>query len=114
MTKKELALEVIRRLKAEYPDSECSLDYDDAWKLLVSVRLAAQCTDARVNVVVKGLYEKYPDIASLAAAYPEEIEKIIRPCGLGKSKARDICACMRMLHEQYNDCLLYTSPSPRD
>ena len=64
MTKKELALEVIRRLKAEYPDSECSLDYDDAWKLLVSVRLAAQCTDARVNVVVKGLYEKYPDIAS--------------------------------------------------
>ena len=88
MTKKELVLEVIRRLKAEYPDSECSLDYDDAWKLLVSVRLAAQCTDARVNVVVKGLYEKYPDIASLAAASPEEIEKIIRPCGLGKSKAR--------------------------
>ena len=86
MTKKELALEVIRRLKAEYPDSECSLDYDDAWKLLVSVRLAAQCTDARVNVVVKGLYEKYPDIASLAAASPEEIEKIIRPCGLGKGK----------------------------
>lgn len=53
--------------------------------------------------MVKGLYEKYPDIASLAAASPEEIEKIIRPCGLGKSKARDICACMRMLHEQYND-----------
>ena len=101
MTKKELALEVIRRLKAEYPDSECSLDYDDAWKLLVSVRLAAQCTDARVNVVVKGLYEKYPDIASLAAASPEEIEKIIRPCGLGKSKARDISACMKILWEQY-------------
>ena len=95
MTKKELVLEVIRRLKAEYPDSECSLDYDDAWKLLVSVRLAAQCTDARVNVVVKGLYEKYPDIASLAAASPEEIEKIIRPCGLGKSKARDICAAWK-------------------
>ena len=96
MTKKELALEVIRRLKVEYPDSECSLDYDDAWKLLVSVRLAAQCTDARVNVVVKGLYEKYPDIASLAAASPEEIEKIIRPCGLGKSKARiyvHVCVC---------------------
>mgnify|MGYP000836391696 CR=1 FL=1 len=101
MTKKELVLEVIRRLKAEYPDSECSLDYDDAWKLLVSVRLAAQCTDARVNVVVKGLYEKYPDIASLAAASPEEIEKIIRPCGLGKSKARDISACMRMLRDVY-------------
>ena len=95
MTKKELALEVIRRLKAEYPDSECSLDYDDAWKLLVSVRLAAQCTDARVNVVVKGLYEKYPDIASLAAASPEEIEKIIRPCGLGKRQGIyvHVCAC---------------------
>ena len=53
--------------------------------------------------MVKGLYEKYPDIASLAAASPEEIEKIISPCGLGKSKARDICACMCMLHEQYND-----------
>ena len=102
MTKKELVLEVIRRLKAEYPDSECSLDYDDAWKLLVSVRLAAQCTDARVNVVVKGLYEKYPDIASLAAASPEEIEKIIRPCGLGKSKARDISACMKMLRDEYD------------
>lgn len=96
MTKKELALEVIRRLKVEYPDSECSLDYDDAWKLLVSVRLAAQCTDARVNVVVKGLYEKYPDIASLAAASPEEIEKIIRPCGLGKARQGiyvHVCVC---------------------
>ena len=107
MTKKELALEVIRRLKAEYPDSECSLDYDDAWKLLVSVRLAAQCTDARVNVVVKGLYEKYPDIASLAAASPEEIEKIIRPCGLGKSKARDISKCMKVLRDEY-DCNIPT------
>ena len=103
MTKKELALEVIRRLKAEYPDSECSLDYDDAWKLLVSVRLAAQCTDARVNVVVKGLFAKYPDIAALAKADPLDVEAIVRPCGLGKSKAKDICACMKMLHENYND-----------
>ena len=60
MTKKELALEVIERLKKEYPDAGCTLDYDEAWKLLVSVRLAAQCTDARVNVVVKDLYDKYP------------------------------------------------------
>ena len=87
MTKKELALEVIRRLKEEYPDAGCTLDYDQAWKLLVSVRLAAQCTDARVNVVVEDLYEKYPDVAALAAAEPEEIEAIVRPCGLGKSKA---------------------------
>ena len=103
MTKQDLALEVIRRLKKEYPDADCTLDYDDAWKLLVSVRLAAQCTDARVNVVVQDLYARYPDVAALAEATPEEIEEIVRPCGLGKSKARDINACMKILHEQYND-----------
>lgn len=103
MTKEELTLEVIRRLKSAYPLAECTLDYDQAWKLLVSVRLAAQCTDARVNVVVEGLYEKYPDVASLAAADVADIEEIVRPCGLGKSKARDISACMKILHEQYHD-----------
>ena len=70
MTKEELALEVIDRLKKEYPLADCTLDYDEAWKLLVSVRLAAQCTDARVNVVVQDLYARYPDIAALAAATP--------------------------------------------
>ena len=59
MDKQELALVVIDRLKKEYPDADCTLDYDDAWKLLVSVRLAAQCTDARVNVVVQDLYKKF-------------------------------------------------------
>ena len=103
MTKEELTLEVIRRLKVADPLAECTLDYDQAWKLLVSVRLAAQCTDARVNVVVEGLYEKYPDVASLAAADVTDIEEIVRPCGLGKSKARDISACMKILHEQYHD-----------
>lgn len=66
--KKELALEVIERLKAEYPDAACTLDYADAWQLLVSVRLAAQCTDARVNVVVEDLFAQYPGVAALAAA----------------------------------------------
>jgi len=103
MTKKQLALEVIERLKNEYPDAGCTLDYDDAWKLLVSVRLAAQCTDARVNVVVEGLYEKYPSVEALAEADTDDIEKIVRPCGLGKSKARDISACMKILHEKYDD-----------
>ena len=102
MTKKQRALEVIERLKKEYPDADCTLDYDQAWKLLVSVRLAAQCTDARVNVVVETLYDKYPTIKALAQASPEEIEEIVRPCGLGKSKARDISACMKILDEQYN------------
>ena len=100
-SKRALALEIIERLKKEYPDAGCTLDYDDAWKLLVSVRLAAQCTDARVNVVVEKLYEKFPDVDALAAADPDEIEEIVRPCGLGRSKARDISACMRMLKEEY-------------
>jgi endonuclease-3 len=100
--KKALALEIIERLKKEYPDSDCTLDYNEAWKLLVSVRLAAQCTDARVNVVVQGLYEKYPTIEALADAEVEDIERIVRPCGLGNSKARDISACMKMLRDVYN------------
>ena len=102
MTKKQRALEVIERLKKRYPDADCTLDYDQAWKLLVSVRLAAQCTDARVNVVVETLYDKYPTVKALAQASPEEIEEIVRPCGLGKSKARDISACMKILDEQYD------------
>ena len=101
MRKKELAKEVIERLKKEYPDAGCSLEYDQAWKLLVSVRLAAQCIDARVNIVVEKLYEKFPDVKALAEAPVEEIEEIVRPCGLGKSKARDISACMKILWEQY-------------
>lgn len=102
MTKEELTLEVIARLKKEYPLAVCTLDYNDAWKLLVSVRLAAQCTDARVNVVVKDLYAKFPDVDALANAPVEEIEAIVKPCGLGGSKARDISACMKMLRDQFD------------
>ena len=101
MTKKQRTLEVIERLRKEYPDADCTLDYDQAWKLLVSVRLAAQCTDARVNVVVEGLFAKYPTVEALAEADVNNIEEIVRPCGLGKSKARDISACMKMLRDEY-------------
>ena len=73
MTKQELAKICIERLKAEYPASDCTLDYDHAWQLLVSVRLAAQCTDARVNVVVQDLFAKYPGVKELASASPEAI-----------------------------------------
>ena len=103
MTKKQLATEVVERLKKEYPDAGCTLEYEDAWKLLISVRLAAQCTDARVNQIVPSLYEKFPDINALADAPVGEIEAIVRPCGLGNSKARDIKACMEMLRDRY-DC----------
>lgn len=99
--KQKLALEIIERLKKAYPDSGCSLTYDQAWKLLVSVRLAAQCTDARVNVVVEKLYEKFPTMKALAYASADEVEEIVRPCGLGRSKARDIVACMKELVEKY-------------
>ena len=99
--RKKLALEIIDRLKKEYPEAGCTLDYNEAWKLLVSVRLAAQCTDARVNVVVEKLYEKFPDVESLAQADPDAIETIVKPCGLGHSKARDISACMKILWDQY-------------
>lgn len=101
-TKKQRALDIIELLRQEYPDAGCTLDYDDAWKLLVSVRLAAQCTDARVNVVVESLYEKYPSMETLAGALVSDIEEIVKPCGLGHSKARDISACMKMLIEQYD------------
>lgn len=101
MRKKERTLEIIKRLKEEYPMASCTLDYDQAWKLLVSVRLAAQCTDARVNVVVEELYKEYPDVNALAEAPVEEIERLVKPCGLGHSKARDISACMKILRDTY-------------
>lgn len=102
MTKEELALAVIDRLRKEYPDADCTLDYDQAWKLLVSVRLAAQCTDERVNRIVPELFEKYPGVEALADAEVSDIERIVRPCGLGNSKARDISACMKMLRDEFN------------
>ena len=102
MTKKQRAEEIIRLLEQEYPLADCTLDYDEAWKLLVSVRLAAQCTDARVNVVVRELYARYPSPQALADATPEAIEEIVKPCGLGRSKARDIHKCMTLLVQEYD------------
>ena len=97
MKKKDLVLTVIDRLKKEYPDSGCSLEYTEPYKLLISVRLAAQCTDERVNRIVPLLYERFPTMEAIALADVSEIESIVRPCGLGASKARDISACMRTL-----------------
>mgnify|MGYP000069693522 CR=1 FL=1 len=103
MTKQELAAICIARLKAEYPDSDCTLDYDHAWQLLVSVRLAAQCTDARVNVVVQELFAKYPGVKELAAADPADIEATLSPAGWATARHGIFQACMRMLHDRY-DC----------
>ena len=99
--KKELALQVIDRLKTEYPDAACTLDYDHAWQLLVSVRLAAQCTDARVNQVTPALFAAYPTLEAMANADISQVEELVRSCGFYHSKARDIVACANVLLEKY-------------
>ena len=101
MQKKELALQVIERLKNDDPFCGCAKENEDPLFLLFSGSLAAQCTDERVNVVVQDLYREFPDVDALADADVEEIERIVKPCGLGHSKARDISACMKMLKEKY-------------
>ena len=101
MTKEKLALEIIRRLKEEYPDVGCTLDYDEAWKLLVSVRLAAQCTDERVNQVTPALFARFPTLESLAEADVSEVETYIHSTGFFRAKARDIVAASRMMVEEF-------------
>ena len=97
MRTKQDTREIVELFKKEYPLAECSLTYEDAWQLLVSVRLSAQCTDARVNIVTKDLFAQYPTLETLAAAGPQAIEAIIKPCGLGHSKARDLDGMANML-----------------
>ena len=101
MTTQELAYEVISRLKKEYPDADCTLDYDDAWKLLVSVRLAAQCTDARVNTVTPVLFGKWPGPAELAKATQEEVEAVVRSTGFYRNKAKNIRALCAELEKNH-------------
>ena len=102
MTKKQLALEIINRLKKEYPDASCTLDYKDAWKLLISVRLAAQCTDERVNKIVPDLYKKYPTIDAIAEAPVEEIEKIVKEIveETGATTIKDMGKVMKIAKER--------------
>ena len=90
MTKKERALEAVRRLTEKYPDAVCSLEYEKPYELLISTRLSAQCTDARVNIVTKDLFAKFPSLESFANADVTEIEEIVKPCGLYKTKAKSI------------------------
>ncbi len=95
--KKRLSL-IVERLKGVYPDAECALHYDgDPWKLLVMGRLSAQCTDARVNIVCEELFEKFPDVYAMANGDINEIERIVKPCGLYRMKADNIREASRML-----------------
>ncbi|MGN0606885.1 MAG: endonuclease III [Oscillospiraceae bacterium] len=102
MTKKERALLVCDTLDEIYPDAECSLTYDEPYQLLFAVRLSAQCTDARVNIVTKELFKKYPDLQSFADADISELENIIRPCGFFRAKAKSIKETAAMLIERFN------------
>ena len=93
--------EIVSRLEAEYPLAECTLDYKKDYELLFSVRLAAQCTDARVNMVTPALFERFPTLQSFAEASEAEVGEYVRSCGFYNSKARDIVAAAKMLIADY-------------
>ncbi len=98
--------EIAKRLEAVYPSAECALKYEgDPWKLLIMGRLSAQCTDARVNIVCKDLFEKLPTLEAVADADVSTIAEIIKPCGLFNTKARNIKVACRMLADEYNGIL---------
>ena len=118
ITKKQVAemarmAEIVERLKSVYPDAVCALEWGgqyggerdfllrESWKLLVMGRLSAQCTDARVNIVCRELFEKFPTVEAMADGDIEEIEAIVRPCGLYRTKARNIKDACRILVEDY-------------
>ena len=101
MNKKELAAQTVAELKQIYPDAICSLTYKNPIQLLIAVRLSAQCTDARVNLVTPVLFEKYPTLESLCDASAEDIGEIIKPCGLFNTKARDIKNLALMIRDEY-------------
>lgn len=103
---KERAAAIVARLKERYPSAECALQYEgEPWRLLVMGRLSAQCTDARVNIVCRELFRRYPDAKSLGDAPISDIEDIIRPCGLFRTKAADIKAACAMLERDYGGTL---------
>ena len=98
--------EISRRLEERYPNAECALEYDgDAWKLLVMGRLSAQCTDARVNIVCKELFAKYANFEQMADAELAEIEEIVKPCGLYKTKAKNLLDASVMLRDEWGGVL---------
>ena len=92
---------IVSALAEEYPLADCTLDYKEAWQLLVQVRLAAQCTDERVNMISPALFARFPDPETMAAAEPEDVEPYIRSCGFFHGKARDIVGAARMLTEDF-------------
>lgn len=101
MDKKIRVLKAVEGLESLYPTAICSLNYTDAFQLLIATRLSAQCTDARVNMVTPALFEKYPDADSMAKAPVEDIENLIKTCGLYKTKARDLVGIAKMIVTEF-------------
>lgn len=101
MTKKQLALQAVEALKHEYPDAICSLDYSDPLQLLISVRLSAQCTDARVNLVTPALFSRFPTLEAFCEGSEEEIGELIHSCGFWRAKAKDILGACRMIKDEF-------------
>ena len=101
MTKKEKVVKAVAALEKLYPDAICSLNYSDAFQLLVATRLSAQCTDARVNMVTPALFNKYPDAVSMAMAPVESVEELIKTCGLYKTKAKDLVGIGQMIVSEF-------------
>ncbi len=101
MRTQEQVNEIVRLLMAEYPLADCTLDWNKAYELLFSVRLAAQCTDERVNKITPALFERFPTLEAFAEADVAEVEEYVRSCGFYHSKARDIVACANVLLEKY-------------
>lgn len=100
--RKAQARKVVRRLAADYPDAECALKHETPYQLLVATILSAQCTDARVNIVTKPLFEKYPTAADLASLPLAKIEKLVQSTGFFRNKAKNIKACSQQLVEKYD------------
>lgn len=102
MKKTEIAASAVEALKKEYPEALCSLDYKDPFELLVATRLAAQCTDARVNMVTPALFEKYPDVYSMAQANEEDVGRLIHSCGFYRTKAVDLIEMSKSIIIDFN------------
>ena len=99
---KEVTKEIVEKLSIEYPEAECSLDHEVIWQLMISTILAAQCTDARVNIVTKDLFQKYTSVEAFATADQMELEQDIRSTGFYRNKAKNIIKCCQTLLKDFN------------
>lgn len=102
MKRTEIASFAVEALKKEYPEALCSLDYKEPFELLVATRLAAQCTDARVNLVTPALFRKYPDVYSMARADAEDVGRLIHSCGFFRTKAVDLIEMSKSIIKDFN------------